>query len=148
MILHDTRSAAKFFAGSITHKIQKMAAAGTNLLALPFREDGFRPLYPILRSKTVTGLVIGLAATSEAWAAYGTGVDASSGLGYVQWIIMAIGLIFTLIMGISCGFAFKQDAANAKAQLIGTIMIPVLFAIIIYIFNKTLGITLTSSSTL
>ena len=148
MILHDTRSAAKFFAGSIIHKIQKMAAAGTNLLALPFREEGFKPLYPVLRSKTLTGLVISAAAMNEAWAAYGTGVDASSGLGYVQWIIMAIGLIFTLIMGISCGFAFKQDAANAKAQLIGTIMIPVLFAIIIYIFNKTLGITLTSSSTL
>ena len=148
MILHDTRSAAKFFAGSITNKVREMTAAGTNLLALPFREDGFRPLYHILRSKTVTGLVIGIAATSEAWAAYGTGVDASSGLGYVQWIIMAIGLIFTLIMGISCGFAFKQDATNAKAQMIGTIMIPVLFAIIIYIFNKTLGITLTSSSTL
>jgi len=148
MILHNTTSAAKIFAGGITNKVRKMTAAGTNLLALPFREEGFRPLYPILRSKTITGLVIGLAATSEAWAAYGTGVDASSGLGYVQWIIMAIGLIFTLIMGISCGFAFKQDAANAKAQLIGTIMIPVLFAIIIYIFNKTLGITLTSSSTL
>ena len=116
MILHDTRSAAKFFAGSIIHKIQKMAAAGTNLLALPFREEGFKPLYPVLRSKTLTGLVISAAAMSEAWAAYGTGVDASSGLGYVQWIIMAIGLIFTLIMGISCGFAFKQDAANAKAQ--------------------------------
>ena len=147
MILHD-KSAAKVFAGGITHKIQKMAAAGTNLLARPFREEGFKPLYPVLRSKTLTGLVISAAAMSEAWAAYGTGVDASSGLGYVQWIIMAIGLIFTLIMGISCGFAFKQDAANAKAQLIGTIMIPVLFAIIIYIFNKTLGITLTSSSTL
>lgn len=148
MILHDTRSAAKFFAGSITNKVREMTAAGTNLLARPFREEGFKPLYPVLRSKTLTGLVISAAAMSEAWAAYGTGVDASSGLGYVQWIIMAIGLIFTLIMGISCGFAFKQDAANAKAQLIGTIMIPVLFAIIIYIFNKTLGITLTSSSTL
>ena len=78
--------------------------------------------------------------------AVNTGIDASSGLGYVQWIIMAIGLIFTLIMGISTGFAFKNDAANAKAQLIGTILIPVLFAIVLYIFNKTLGISLNASS--
>ena len=145
---HKNESAAKKFARGIARETWRITEAGTNLLTLPFREEGFKPLYPILRSKTLTGLVISAAAMSEAWAAYGTGVDASSGLGYVQWIIMAIGLIFTLIMGISCGFAFKQDAANAKAQLIGTIMIPVLFAIIIYIFNKTLGITLTSSSTL
>jgi len=145
---HKNESAATCFAGKITTKIQKLAGAGTNLISLPFREEGFKPLYPILKSKTLTGLVISSCVMCEAFAAYGTGVDASSGLGYVQWIIMAVGLIFTLIMGISYGFAFKNDAANAKAQLIGTIMIPVLFAIILYIFNKTLGITLTSSSTL
>ena len=117
------------------------------LLALPFVQDGFAPLHRLLRSPKLIIPATGLATLSECFA-YGTGVDASSGLGYVQWIIMAIGLIFTLIMGISCGFAFKNDAANAKAQLIGTIMIPVLFAIVLYIFNKTLGITLTASSSL
>ena len=148
MYRHKNESAATSFAGGIATGIWKFASAGTQLLSLPFREDGFKPLYPLLKSKILTGLVISSCVMSQAWAAYGTGVDASSGLGYVQWIIMAIGLVFTLIMGISCGFAFKNDAANAKAQLIGTIMIPVLFAIIIYIFNKTLGISLTSSSTL
>ena len=145
---HGNESAATSFAGGVATGMRNFAAGGTKLLTLPFREDGFKPLYPILKSKMLTGVVISSCVMSQAWAAYGTGVDASSGLGYVQWIIMAIGLIFTLIMGISCGFAFKNDAANAKAQLIGTIMIPVLFAIIIYIFNKTLGISLTSSSTL
>ena len=148
MYRHKNESAATSFAGGIVTEMRKFAATGTNLLTLPFREDGFRPLYPVMKSKMLTGLSISSCVMSEAFAAYGTGVDASSGLGYVQWIIMAIGLVFTLIMAISCGFAFKNDAANAKAQLIGTIMIPVLFAIIIYIFNKTLGITLTSSSTL
>ena len=148
MYRHEKKSAAMNFAGGVATGMWKITVAGTNLLSLPFREDGFKPLYPLLKSKMLTGLVISSCVMSQAWAAYGTGVDASSGLGYVQWVIMAIGLIFTLIMGISCGFAFKNDAANAKAQLIGTIMIPVLFAIIIYIFNKTLGITLTSSSTL
>ena len=82
------------------------------------------------------------------WAYGSSGIDATSGLGYIQWLILAIGLIFTLIMGISCGFAFKHDAANAKAQLIGTIMIPILSAIILYIYNKTLGISLDSNSSL
>ena len=148
MYRHEKESAATSFAGGIATGTWKFVNAGTQLLSLPFREDGFKPLYPVLKSKMMTGLIVSSCVMSEAFAAYGTGVDASSGLGYVQWIIMAIGLVFTLIMGISCGFAFKNDAANAKAQLIGTIMIPVLFAIIIYIFNKTLGISLTSSSTL
>lgn len=90
--------------------------------------------------------VMGLMAVANRAMAGPSGIDAASGLGYVQWVIMAIGLIFTLIMGISTGFAFKNDAANAKAQLIGTILIPVLFAIVLYIFNKTLGISLNSTS--
>ena len=140
-------SAAKKFAGVFAKEMRHMTVQGTSLLTLPFRENGFAPLHPLLKSKLLAWLFIFSLAVSPGYA-YGTGVDAASGLGYVQWIIMAIGLIFTLIMGISCGFAFKNDAANAKAQLIGTIMIPVLFAIILYIFNKTLGITLTSSSSL
>lgn len=148
MYLHKEMSAAKVICREVLDRTQMYAGKGTELLTLPFREEGFKPLYPILKSKTLVGLGVTCVAMSQASAAFGTGVDASSGLGYVQWIIMAVGLIFTLIMGISCGFAFKNDAANAKAQLIGTIMIPVLFAIILYIFNKTLGITLTSSSTL
>ena len=139
--------AAKGFAGVALNHFKNAAMMTGNIVSMPFREDGFKPLYPILKSKVLIGSLIFGTAMSQTFA-YGTGVDASSGFGYVQWIIMAIGLVFTLIMGISCGFAFKNDAANAKAQLIGTIMIPVLFAIIIYIFNKTLGITLTSSSTL
>lgn len=148
MYLHKKMSAAKVICREVLDRTQVYARKGMQLLTLPFREEGFKPLYPILQSKLLIGLSITCVAMSQASAAFGTGVDASSGLGYVQWIIMAVGLIFTLIMGISCGFAFKNDAANAKAQLIGTIMIPVLFAIILYIFNKTLGITLTSSSTL
>lgn len=116
-----------------------------NLLQMPFTQDGFEPLYPLLKSKKLAGFLATYATMCRAWAV-NTGIDASSGLGYVQWIIMAIGLIFTLIMGISTGFAFKNDAANAKAQLIGTILIPVLFAIVLYIFNKTLGISLNASS--
>ncbi len=116
-----------------------------NLLQMPFTQDGFEPLYPLLKSKKLVGFLATYATMSRAFAV-STGIDASSGLGYVQWIIMAIGLIFTLIMGISTGFAFKNDAANAKAQLIGTILIPVLFAIVLYIFNKTLGISLNASS--
>lgn len=116
-----------------------------NLLQMPFTQDGFEPLYPLLKSRKLAGFLAAYATMSRAWAV-NTGIDASSGLGYVQWIIMAIGLIFTLIMGISTGFAFKNDAANAKAQLIGTILIPVLFAIVLYIFNKTLGISLNASS--
>ena len=112
---------------------------------MPFTQDGFEPLYPLLKSKKLAGFLATYATMCRAWAV-NTGIDASSGLGYVQWIIMAIGLIFTLIMGISTGFAFKNDAANAKAQLIGTILIPVLFAIVLYIFNKTLGISLNASS--
>ena len=115
------------------------------LLQMPFTQDGFEPLYPLLKSRTMAGFLATYATMCRAWAV-NTGIDASSGLGYVQWIIMAIGLIFTLIMGISTGFAFKYDAANAKAQLIGTILIPVLFAIVLYIFNKTLGISLNASS--
>lgn len=115
------------------------------LLQMPFREDGFAPLYPLLKSKKLVGFLATYSTMCKTFAA-STGVDASSGLGYVQWVIMAIGLIFTLIMGISTGFAFKNDAANAKAQLIGTILIPVLFAIVLYIFNKTLGISLNASS--
>ncbi|MBN2643293.1 MAG: hypothetical protein JXR78_16700 [Victivallales bacterium] len=97
------------------------------------------------KTKLLCTAVLAVSGANQSFAAYG-GVDASSGLGYVQWIIMAIGLIFTLIMGISTGFAFRNDAANAKAQLIGTILIPVLFAIVIYIFNKSLGVSLTPSS--
>ncbi len=99
------------------------------------------------KSKILLTAFLAVFMTTRSFAAT-SGVDASSGLGYVQWIIMAIGLVFTLIMGISTGFAFKNDAANAKSQLIGTILIPVLFAIILYIFNRTLGINLTSSSSL
>ena len=145
---HKKQSAAKKLAGGIARETWRITEAGTNLLTLPFREEGFKALYPVLRSKTVACVCVFCAGMNQAWAAYGTGIDASSGLGYVQWIIMAIGLIFTLIMGISCGFAFNRDAASAKAQLVGTIMIPVLFAIITYIFNKTLGISLTTSSSL
>ena len=116
-----------------------------NLLQMPFTQDGFEPLYPLLKSKKLAGFLATYATMCRAWAV-NTGIDASSGLGYVQWIIMAIGLIFTLIMGISTGFAFKNDTANAKAQLIGTILIPVLFAIVLYIFNNTLGISLSASS--
>ena len=131
----------------ISNRVVGAFRSGGKLFLLPFRENGFAPLYPVLKSKTLmTGLVT-VATVSQTFAAPGSyGIDASSGLGYVQWIIMAIGLIFTLIMGISAGFAFKNDAANAKAQLIGTILIPVLFAIILYIFNQTLGISLNSSS--
>lgn len=74
-------------------------------------------------------------------------IEASKGLGYVQWIIMAIGAIVTVIMAISTGFAFRNDSANAKAQLVGTIMIPILIGIVIYLFKK-LGIELTPSSSL
>lgn len=125
---------------SLANKFHELA----KLLQMPFTQDGFEPLYPLLKSKKLAGLAT-YATMCRAWAA-NTGIDASSGLGYVQWIIMAIGLIFTLIMGISTGFAFKNDAANAKAQLIGTILVPVLFAIVLYIFNKTLGISLNASS--
>ena len=148
MYRHEKESAATCFAGGIATKMWIISVTGSKFFCLPLRLAGFKPLYPLLKSKLLTGLVISSCIMSQAWAADGAGVDASSGLGYVQWVIMAIGLVFTLIMAISCGFAFKNDAANAKAQLIGTIMIPVLFAIIIYIFNKTLGISLTSSSTL
>ena len=121
--------------------------SGGNLFLLPFRENGFAPLYPMLKSKKLMAGLLAVVTVNQAFALPGGhGIDASSGLGYVQWIIMAIGLIFTLIMGISTGFAFKNDAANAKAQLIGTILIPILFAIILYIFNQTLGISLNSSS--
>ncbi|MGN0871165.1 MAG: hypothetical protein ACI4UV_08245 [Victivallales bacterium] len=116
-----------------------------NLLQMSFTHDEFEPLYPLLKSKKLAGFLATYATMRRAWAV-NTGIDVSSGLGYVQWIIMAIGLIFTLIMGISTGFAFKNDAANAKAQLIGTILIPVLFAIVLYIFNKTLGISLNAPS--
>lgn len=126
---------------SLANKLRKLV----ELLQMPFTQDGFEPLYPLLKSKKLAGFLATYATMSRAWAV-NTGIDASSGLGYVQWIIMAIGLIFTLIMGISTGFAFKNDAANAKAQLIGTILIPVLFAIVLYIFNKTLGISLNASS--
>lgn len=115
------------------------------LLQMPFRENGFAPLYPLLKSKKLVSFLVTYSSMCKTFAA-SAGVDASSGLGYVQWIIMAIGLIFTMIMVISTGFAFKNDAANAKAQLIGTILIPVLFAIVLYIFNKTLGISLNASS--
>lgn len=126
---------------SLANKFHELA----KLLQMPFTQDGFEPLYPLLKSKKLAGFLATYATMCRAWAV-NTGIDASSGLGYVQWIIMAIGLIFTLIMGISTGFAFKNDAANAKAQLIGTILIPVLFAIVLYIFNKTLGISLNASS--
>lgn len=126
---------------SLANKFHGLA----KLLQMPFTQDGFEPLYPLLKSKKLAGFLATYATMCRAWAA-NTGIDASLGLGYVQWIIMAIGLIFTLIMGISTGFAFKNDAANAKAQLIGTILIPVLFAIVLYIFNKTLGISLNASS--
>ena len=126
---------------SLANKFHGLA----KLLQMPFTQDGFEPLYPLLKSKKLAGFLATYATMCRAWAA-NTGIDASSGLGYVQWIIMAIGLIFTLIMGISTGFAFKNDAANAKAQLIGTFLIPVLFAIGLYIFNKTLGISRNASS--
>jgi hypothetical protein len=107
-------------------------------------EVDFSPL-----SKVVKFTVVILCFSAQnLWAYNSSGIDATSGLGYIQWLILAIGLIFTLIMGISCGFAFKHDAANAKAQLIGTIMIPILSAIILYIYNKTLGISLDSNSSL
>ena len=88
-----------------------------NLLQMPFTQDGFEPLYPLLKSKKLAGFLATYATMCRAWAV-NTGIDASSGLGYVQWIIMAI----------------------------GTILIPVLFAIVLYIFNKTLGISLNASS--
>lgn len=127
--------------GAANQKLCEVSA----LLQMPFTQDGFAPLYPLLKSKKLVGFLTTYTTMCKSFAAT-TGIDASSGLGYVQWIIMAIGLIFTLIMGISTGFAFKNDAANAKAQLIGTILIPVLFAIVLYIFNKTLGISLNASS--
>ena len=91
MYRHKNESAATSFAGGVATEMRKFASAGTELLSLPFREDGFKPLYPLLKSKMLTGLVISSCVMSQAWAAYGTGVDASSGLGYVQWVIMAIG---------------------------------------------------------
>ena len=126
---------------SLANKFHGLA----KLLQMPFTQDGFEPLYPLLKSKKLTGFLATYATMCRAFAA-NTGIDASSGLGYVQWIIMAIGLIFTLIVGISTGFAFKNDAANAKAQLIGTILIPVLSAIVLYIYNKTLGVSPNASS--
>ena len=74
-------------------------------------------------------------------------IEASKGLGYVMWIIIGIGSIVTIIMAISTGFAFRNDSANAKAQLVGTIMIPILIGIVIYLFKK-LGVELTPSSSL
>ncbi len=129
---------------TVGRTLASQVAGFAKLLLLPFTHDGFKPLYPLLKSKAVIVFLTIYGTTNSAWA-LNTGIDASSGLGYVQWVIMAIGLIFTLIMGISTGFAFKNDAANAKAQLIGTILIPVLFAIVLYIFNKTLGISLNAS---
>ena len=107
-------------------------------------EVDFSPLSKVIKFT----IVILCFSAQNLWAYNSSGIDATSGLGYIQWLILAIGLIFTLIMGISCGFAFKHDAANAKAQLIGTIMIPILSAIILYIYNKTLGISLDSNSSL
>ena len=107
-------------------------------------EVDFSPLSKVVKFT----IVILCFSAQNLWAYNSSGIDATSGLGYIQWLILAIGLIFTLIMGISCGFAFKHDAANAKAQLIGTIMIPILSAIILYIYNKTLGISLDSNSSL
>lgn len=132
---------------SVEQFIQCKVYRFAGLLQMPFRENGFAPLYPLLKSKKLMGFLITYSTMCKTFAA-STGVDASSGLGYVQWVIMAIGLIFTLIMGICTGFAFKHDAASAKAQLIGTILIPVLFAIVLYIFNQTLGISLNASSSL
>lgn len=74
-------------------------------------------------------------------------IEASKGLGYVMWIIIGIGSIVTVIMAISTGFAFRNDSANAKAQLVGTVMIPILIGIVIYLFKK-LGVELTPSSSL
>ena len=133
----------------ISNRVVGAFRSGGKLFLMPFRENGFSPLYPMLKSKKLMAGLLAVVAVNQAFALPGGhGIDASSGLGYVQWIIMAIGLIFTLIMGISTGFAFKNDAANAKAQLIGTILIPILFAIILYIFNQTLGISLNSTSSL
>ena len=126
---------------SVEQFIQCKVYRFAGLLQMPFRENGFAPLYPLLKSKKLMGFLITYSTMCKTFAA-------SSGLGYVQWVIMAIGLIFTLIMGICTGFAFKHDAASAKAQLIGTILIPVLFAIVLYIFNQTLGISLNASSSL
>ncbi len=100
----------------------------------------------ILHSKLFWGAALMLGSTPCSAATMG--IDASSGLGYVQYIIMGVGLLFTLIMGISTGFAFRNDAANAKAQLTGTILIPVLCAIVLYIYNRSLGIALNATSSL
>ena len=116
----------------------------SNVQHLKLLKVDFSPLSKIIK---LTTLLLCFSA-HNLFAYSSSGIDATSGLGYIQWLILAIGLIFTLIMGISCGFAFKHDAANAKAQLIGTIMIPILSAIILYIYNKTLGISLDSNSSL
>ena len=106
---------------TVGRTLASQVAGFAKLLLLPFTHDGFKPLYPLLKSKAVIVFLTIYGTTNSAWA-LNTGIDASSGLGYVQWI-----------------------AANAKAQLIGTILIPVLFAIVLYIFNKTLGISLNAS---
>ena len=97
----------------ISNRVVGAFRSGGKLFLLPFRENGFAPLYPVLKSKTLmTGLLTWATVNQTFAVPGGYGIDASSGLGYVQWLIMAIGLIFTLIMGISTGFAFKNDAAN------------------------------------
>ena len=57
-----------------------------NLLQMPFTQDGFEPLYPLLKSRKLAGFLAAYATMNRAWAV-NTGIDASSGLGYVQWII-------------------------------------------------------------
>lgn len=71
-----------------------------------------------------------------------TTLSAQNALNYIYFIIIGIGIIFTVIMAISTGFAFKNDSASAKAQLVGTILIPVLIGIVIYIFSKVTDVSL------
>ena len=60
----------------------------------------------------------------------------------VSGMMVALATAVLLMGGVIPAATFVSPA------LAGIIMIPVLFAIVLYIFNKTLGITLTASSSL
>ena len=70
---------------SVEQFIQCKVYRFAGLLQMPFRENGFAPLYPLLKSKKLMGFLITYSTMCKTFAA-STGVDASSGLGYVQWV--------------------------------------------------------------
>lgn len=75
-------------------------------------------------------------------------VSLDKGLGFLAYVVIGIGATTSLTCIISGGVLMGSDAQKGKMLIAGGLAIPVLMAVVWYIFENVMGIKLDLSSSL